>query len=288
MSQIPTPHGPVEIDGSPQARSRDLVELLLHRPTMDEIAQFIVLNGVPALNPRQVSIYAVDSASRLQLLGSFGPEQGKGDLDRRSALDTPLVSDVLRWRLPQTNLLIPVHDGQAPMPAEGPQLIWPLATPSRIRGILQFRFDEATITPEAEDQISALAPIMSLALEWLSAMEESTAGVFARQWGSWSAHPNGDQNVGNSHPQHASADWRRGIDRGRPRALSARQQRVLELMAQGMTNGQIARALKFSESTVRQETMAIYRYLQVPGRVEAVDTAIERGLLPQPDPAVVS
>jgi DNA-binding CsgD family transcriptional regulator len=66
--------------------------------------------------------------------------------------------------------------------------------------------------------------------------------------------------------------------------MSARQQRVLELMSQGMTNGQIARALKFSESTVRQETMAIYRYLQVPGRVEAVEVAIERGLLPQPDP----
>ena len=59
-------------------------------------------------------------------------------------------------------------------------------------------------------------------------------------------------------------------------------------MSQGMTNGQIARALKFSESTVRQETMAIYRYLQVPGRVEAVDAAIDRGILPQPDPTTIT
>ena len=34
--------------------------------------------------------------------------------------------------------------------------------------------------------------------------------------------------------------------------LTARQLRVLSLMAKGMTNGQIARVLAFSESTVRQ------------------------------------
>jgi len=288
MSQIPTPLHPVEVDGSPEARSRDLVDLLLHRPTMDEVAQFIVLSGVPALNPRQVAIYGVDPASRLQLLGAFGPEQGKGDLDRLSALDTPLVSDVLRWRLPQTNLTIPDGDEEVEMPPEGPQLIWPLATPSRLRGVLQLRFDSLHIPSEAEAQLAALAPIMSLLLEWLSASEDTAAGVYARQWGLWAPSRNSDESAAGGHPQHASADWRRGIDRGRPRALTARQQRVLELMAQGMTNGQIARALKFSESTVRQETMAIYRYLQVPGRVEAVDTAIERGLLPQPDPAPVS
>jgi DNA-binding CsgD family transcriptional regulator len=288
MSHIPTPLHPVEVDGSPEARSRDLVELLLHRPTMDEIAQFIVLSGVPALNTRQVAIYAVDTASRLQLLGAFGPEQGRGDLDRLSALDTPLVSEVLRWRLPQTNLAIPDNDVEAQIPPEGPQLIWPLATPSRLRGVMQLRFDSGYIAPEAEAQLAALAPIMSLLLEWLSASEDTAAGAYARQWGLWAPSRNTDEPSPIAPPQHASADWRRGIDRGRPRALTARQQRVLELMAQGMTNGQIARALKFSESTVRQETMAIYRYLQVPGRVEAVDAAIERGLLPQPDPATVS
>lgn len=288
MSQIPTPLHPVEVDGSPEARSRDLVGLLLHRPTMDEVAQFIALSGVPALNPRQVAIYAVDATSRLQLLGSFGPEQGLGDLDRRSALDTPLVSDVLRWRLPQTNLAMPDGGDGARMPPEVPQLIWPLAAPSRLRGVVQLRFESPLIPSEAEAQLAALAPILSLILEWLSPSENTMAGAYARQWGSWAPGRNGDDPSAGSPPQHASADWRRGIDRGRPRALTARQQRVLELMAKGMTNGQIARALKFSESTVRQETMAIYRYLQVPGRVEAVDAAIERGLLPQPDSATVS
>jgi ATP/maltotriose-dependent transcriptional regulator MalT len=54
---------------------------------------------------------------------------------------------------------------------------------------------------------------------------------------------------------------------------------VLEYMAQGMTNGQISRNLTFSESTIRHETMAIYRFLRVAGRREAVAHARELGIL---------
>lgn len=283
MSHIMTMQ-PTEIDRSPEAVSHELIELLLHRPSLDEVAQFLALSGLPALEPRQAAIYAVDTTGRLRLLGAFGTEQGKGDLDRRSALETPLVSDVLRWQMPQTNLSLPGTDGSMTAPAEGAQIVWPLSTPSRLRGILQVRFDSDRIDPEAEAELAALAPILALVLEWLSAPEEAGSNGYARHWGIWSVpQPDGHASP-HGQPQHASADWRRGIDRGRPKSLSARQQRVLELMAQGMTNGQIARALKFSESTVRQETMAIYRYLQVPGRVEAVEAAIDRGLLPQPDP----
>lgn len=273
----------------PTDTSRELIELLLHRPTMDEVAQYLALSGIPALNPWQVAIYAIDFTSRLRLLGSFGLERGRGDLDGKSGLDTPLVSDVLRWRRPQTNLTLAARGGAvAGESIEDPQLIWPLATPSRLRGVLQLRFSSEAIDECAEIEAASVAPVLSLLLELLSAPEEAGGNGFVKAWGVMSAHPDGDAPSHNGHPRHASADWRRGIDRGRPRALSARQQRVLELMAQGMTNGQIARSLKFSESTVRQETMAIYRYLQVPGRVEAVEVAVERGLLPQPDPVSAS
>ncbi len=269
----------------PMDTSRELVELLLHRPTVDEVSQFLVLSGVPALHPWQAAIYAIDSSSRLRLLGSFGLERGRGDLDGKSCLDTPLVSDVLRWHRPQTNLSIASEGSNSGQGSEEEsQLIWPLSTPSRLRGILQLRFTGNTIDEKAESEAASVAPILSLLLELLSVPEEASGNGLARAWGALSTHSDGNSPAVNTHPRHASTDWRRGIDRDRPRALSARQQRVLELMSQGMTNGQIARALKFSESTVRQETMAIYRYLQVPGRVEAVEVAIERGLLPQPDP----
>jgi DNA-binding NarL/FixJ family response regulator len=64
-----------------------------------------------------------------------------------------------------------------------------------------------------------------------------------------------------------------------PGQLSDRQLRILGLMAKGLTNSQISKRVGFSESTVRQETMAIYRYFGVGGRREAVRLAGMRGML---------
>jgi DNA-binding NarL/FixJ family response regulator len=61
--------------------------------------------------------------------------------------------------------------------------------------------------------------------------------------------------------------------------LTERQTRILELLAKGMTNPQISRQVGYSESTVRQETMAIYRFFGVSGRHEAVRMAGLRGML---------
>lgn len=61
--------------------------------------------------------------------------------------------------------------------------------------------------------------------------------------------------------------------------LSERQLQILKLMSAGKTNGAIARELGYSESTVRQETIVIYRALGVDGRDEAVARAAEWDLL---------
>jgi len=63
------------------------------------------------------------------------------------------------------------------------------------------------------------------------------------------------------------------------RALSPRQQEVLELMAQGETNAMIARALSLSVDMVKHHTTAIYRRLEVTNRAAAVHRAQWLGLL---------
>jgi len=63
------------------------------------------------------------------------------------------------------------------------------------------------------------------------------------------------------------------------RSLTARQLEILRWMSEGMTNRQIAARICFSESTVRLESMAIYRILGVHSRGEAVAAARESGLL---------
>jgi len=51
--------------------------------------------------------------------------------------------------------------------------------------------------------------------------------------------------------------------------LTDRQKKILEMMAQGLTNAVMASRLGFSESLIRQETVKIYRNLNVNNRQEA-------------------
>jgi DNA-binding NarL/FixJ family response regulator len=65
-------------------------------------------------------------------------------------------------------------------------------------------------------------------------------------------------------------------------SLTARQVEILRWMSEGMTNRQIAARICFSESTVRLESMAIYRLLGVRSRGQAVAAARQSGLLSEP------
>lgn len=62
-------------------------------------------------------------------------------------------------------------------------------------------------------------------------------------------------------------------------AITHRQLRVLDEMAIGKTNGQIARSLNVSESTVKQESVRIFRILGVNTRQRAVSIGKEMGLI---------
>jgi DNA-binding NarL/FixJ family response regulator len=65
-------------------------------------------------------------------------------------------------------------------------------------------------------------------------------------------------------------------------ALSARETEVLALVARGLTNGQIGRALFVSEATVKTHLMRACGKLGVTGRTAAVTRAMEIGALPSP------
>jgi DNA-binding NarL/FixJ family response regulator len=61
--------------------------------------------------------------------------------------------------------------------------------------------------------------------------------------------------------------------------LSERERAVLELMASGSTNPEIADSLHLSKHTVKEHTSAVYRKLGVRNRTEAVQRAQRLGLL---------
>ena len=62
--------------------------------------------------------------------------------------------------------------------------------------------------------------------------------------------------------------------------LTTRELDVLRLMANGLTNPQIADRLAYSLSTIRADSVQIYRKLGVRGRSEAVSVALQRRLIP--------
>lgn len=64
-----------------------------------------------------------------------------------------------------------------------------------------------------------------------------------------------------------------------PGGITAREQDVLALLAEGMTNKQIAERLGLSVKTVMHHSVAIYRKLGVRGRAEATAAAFRYGLL---------
>jgi DNA-binding NarL/FixJ family response regulator len=71
-----------------------------------------------------------------------------------------------------------------------------------------------------------------------------------------------------------------GTAAGEP--LTSRQMRVLKLLAQGLSNKQIARELEISEITVKAHVSLIFRKLGVSNRTQAAIEA--RKLLAENDP----
>lgn len=67
--------------------------------------------------------------------------------------------------------------------------------------------------------------------------------------------------------------------------LTSRQIQILDFMAEGLVNAEIASKLMLSESTIRQETVRIYRALGVPNRSEAAKKGRALGLIKRPPPA---
>lgn len=67
-----------------------------------------------------------------------------------------------------------------------------------------------------------------------------------------------------------------------PEQLTERQVKILGLMSQSKTNAEIAQELILSESSIRQETVRIYRALGVESRSEAAKRAIHLGIIRPP------
>ena len=235
-----------------------MIDFLRSLPTVDQIAEYLVLLLMPSRSVVAAVISLVQPDGSLAVSGRFGiaPEL-LAPLGRVKLTDLAPMTDALR-----SGSDIILESGaqvadRYPAWSEFPHLCvptaaWPLTLPSRRVGSVQLFFAEGADPGRMAAALNGLTGAMSLFL-------------------SLRAAPAGEVPTVTPVPT-ASA-------RPRSEELSARQFRILQMMSEGMTNGQISARIGYSESTVRQETMAVFRYFDVHDRREAVRIAGTRGLL---------
>jgi DNA-binding CsgD family transcriptional regulator len=263
----------------------DIVRFLMTRPTCDQISQHLVLNLLNAHRPRAavISLFGIDGS--LHAVGAFGmAPQALEAYKTLSLWDSSPMSDAVRSGDPV--ILDTVEEVEERYPWMGtketpyePMAVWPLSLPSQRVGAVQLTFTSAPDNDILRADVTGVAAVLALYLSLLTnaapAQEKAVLGFHADERAQ--TFPVASLSVveglgGEDAPVHTPR-------RAAPGSLSDRQLRILGLMAKGLTNSQISKRVGFSESTVRQETMAIYRYFGVSGRREAVRLAGMRGML---------
>jgi DNA-binding CsgD family transcriptional regulator len=238
----------------------DMVNFLLVRPSFDDIAQHLCAVLFAHYQPWSATIFTCSDRGFARILGDFG--SGPNAADSIAGFDCTTHSPVARalfQGVAVANFDEPKYAGELALSgldwfAQGPAVLHPLSAPSRFLGAVHMRFLEVPDSNSLVKDLACIAPPIALHLASAATAHEAHQG----------------QN-GSTH--HLPI----------PEELNARQLQVLTLMSEHKTNAQIARIIGFSESTVRQETMAIFRFLGVHDRREAVKVATTRGILVQAD-----
>lgn len=233
-----------------------MIDFLRSLPTVDQIAEYLVLLLMPSRGAEAAVISLVQSDGSLAVRGHFGlaPELLAPLNNAKLTASTPMT-DALRQGEAQFLSAGPAVSEHYAALSEFPHLCvptaaWPLTLPSRRVGAVQLLFKEGADNERMRGSLDGLTGAMSLFLSLRHDMQI-------------------DAPVDNPAPKAPM----KVID------LTARQFRILQMMAEGMTNLRISHRIGFSESTVRQETMAVFRHFGVHDRREAVRIAATRGLL---------
>lgn len=239
----------------------DVINYLASQPTMDRVAQFIALDVLADFEPRGALVSVFDSDGSVHAVGSFGLSSDviRG-LKRLSLWDHAPNVDAIRNGTPV--VIRDENDLQVQYPGLSnhaslvyPTIVWPLRLGRERLGSIQVQFSRFVDETGVQEAFDAIAPVIALYV----ALTVNGSGQ----------HEDGASTDSTSHSIADQAAT----------TLTQRQLGILRLIAEGMTNPQIAARIGYSDSTVRQETMAIYRFLGASGRHDAVSLAAMRGLL---------
>ncbi len=242
----------------------EVIEFLGGTPNPHSLCRHLTLNVAAETRPIGALITVLESNGTLRIAGAFGLDEASlaARADQSAADETPLA-EAIRSGQPMFHASAEGIRELFPEFASldttiMPTAIWPIASRGERIGAIQLFFDEhssqSPLTADFEAVVALIALYVRLQL---------SAGMSDTRWST----------VDRRQPTSVSAA---AGDRRRPSGiaeLTARQSSVLDHICAGRTNAQIAHVVGFSESTVRQETMAIYRTLGVDGRGQAAAMA---------------
>ena len=192
----------------------------------------------------------VNSARSLELVGS---SLGRADLSRQLADTQP---DVLL----ELSVLDDLEESRLPD--------WVAKTVAQVVLVPEPEFSVALAAIRAADSaLRGVLPTGASAREIQTAIEGAAAGLFVLHPDVWEhlVTPSGA-------PSRASSD---------PvlQQLSPRESEILNLLAAGLGNKEIAWRLKISEHTVKFHVTSIFNKLNASSRAEAVTVGVRRGLI---------
>lgn len=260
----------------------DAFEFFRNQPSLDEVAEYVTLNLLGEYSAIATVISSIESDGTLRLAGSFGVDRDQRARMSRVPLGEEhcLMCAALRKGGP---LIVHGSDEEAQsypgLRLNHPgavQIALPLDLPHRRVGAMTVVFDKDGRVDTCLEGLRQFADAVSLYLALCTPAHQGSD----RGDGHGELSPNRSAGRRDPGTGFTMADWE-AMDpvAATVQGLTERQMQVLRLMAENMTNSQIATRIGYSDSTVRQETMAIYRYLSVADRHEAVRVALSRGIL---------
>lgn len=169
--------------------------------------------------------------------------------------------------------------GEAAQPAdvnENETEVAVLASVSSVQGLGQRNFGVLFLTDDIDSlRMSLISGIRAWgALSAEANADELAAGIAAVAEGLWVGAPGLVQGLMRL-PRGGEGSGEESLSE----PLTAREKEVLQHMAGGLANKQIALALGISEHTVKFHLSALYAKLGAAGRTEAVKRGIELGLI---------
>lgn len=215
-------------------------------PNLNEMCQFAVVRSLNFLGATGMYGATLDPSGFIRITGQYGFSENEINSWEKLAIDqaTP-TADALKtnnivW-LADKNEWLEDYPHLTSLEQKVTTQTW-IAWPITVRGSYM-----SALSISLKDVIPP-TPILVSFLETIGGIIALQLSQNQRKVG---VAPHGDENPGF------------GI-------FTRRQREIMALMADGLTNIQIANELGFSESTIRQETMRIYEVLGATGRSDAI------------------